>query len=135
MSMAHGLEVRVPFLDVAMVDFAADLPADHKLHRGRVRKHVLRESLRCSLPDRVLDLPKSGFNIPVEQWMRGALGDMLLDLAASHRAEPSPWLRREDLERVMDDHRRRRGEHGHALFSALMFTLWIANLRGAWRPT
>jgi asparagine synthase (glutamine-hydrolysing) len=135
MSMAHGLEVRVPFLDVAMVDFAADLPADHKLHRGRVRKHVLRESLRGSLPDRVLDLPKSGFNIPVEQWMRGALGDMLLDLAASHEAELSPWLRREGLESIMDDHRRRRGEHGHALFSALMFTLWIANVRDAWRPT
>lgn len=133
MSMANGLEVRVPFLDTQMVRFAADLPPDHKLHRGRIRKHVLRESLRGTVPDSVLDLPKSGFNIPVEAWMRGTLHDLLLDLARTHATELGEFLRTDELERVTEEHRTRRADHGHALFSVLLFCFWLENRRHAWK--
>ncbi|MFQ5698099.1 MAG: asparagine synthase (glutamine-hydrolyzing) [Myxococcota bacterium] len=133
MSMANGLEVRVPFLDLEMVGLCADLPADFKLHRGRIRKHLLRESLRPSLPARVLSAPKSGFNIPVESWMRGPLRDLLLDAVATRRDDLSQFLRVGEIEAVADEHRTRRAEHAHALFGVLMLALWLDNRARAWR--
>lgn len=133
MSMANSLEVRVPFLDVEMVRFCAGLPADFKLHRNKVRKHILRESLRGSLPEQVLNRPKSGFNIPVERWMRGALRDLLLDAVATQRERIGEFLRPGEIERVADEHRDRKADHAHALFTVLMFALWLDNAATCWR--
>jgi asparagine synthase (glutamine-hydrolysing) len=133
MSMAHGLEVRVPFLDVELVAFAANLPAAYKLHRGRVRKHILRESLRGSLPEQVLDAPKSGFNVPLEAWMRGRLGDLLLDAVDTRRHDLAPLLRLDAIEVLVGEHRRRRADHAHVLFAVLMLALWFDNRARAWR--
>jgi asparagine synthase (glutamine-hydrolysing) len=133
MSMANSLEVRVPFLDPAMVTFAASLPPDHKLHRGRVRKHVLRESLRGSLPADVLRAPKSGFNLPVEAWMRGSLRDLLFDAVGAQRNELGHYVRAGEIEALAEEHRARRADHGHALFTMLMLALWFENRDRAWR--
>lgn len=134
MSMAHGLEVRVPYLDVEMVRFCATLPSDFKLHRGRVRKHILRESLRPLLPESVLHAPKSGFNIPLASWMRGSLGDQLLDAVDSVRVDLSRFLEPAEVERLLGKHRQRRVDRGHELFTILMFTHWLDNAATAWRP-
>ncbi len=133
MSMAHGLEVRVPFLDRQMVQFCANLPADFKLHRGKIRKHILRESLRGSLPDAVLDRPKSGFNIPVDQWMRGQLRDMFFDVVATRRETMEAFLDVKAVRQMAEEHRRRRADHGHALFTVMMFGLWLDNAASAWK--
>ena len=133
MSMAHGLEVRVPFLDIELVGLVANLPAAYKLHRGRVRKHILRESLRGSIPDDVLDAPKSGFNVPLEAWMRGRLGDLLLDAAATRRDDLQSLLRLDAVEVMLKEHRQRRGDHAHALFAVLMLALWFDNRARAWK--
>jgi asparagine synthase (glutamine-hydrolysing) len=133
MSMAHGLEVRVPFLDVELVAFAANLPAGYKLYGGRARKHILRESLRGSLPDRILEAPKAGFNAPLEAWMRGGLGDLLRDAVATRRHDLAPLLRLEAIEALAGEHRRRRADHAHALFAVLMLALWFDNRARAWR--
>ena len=134
MSMAHSLEVRVPFLDPRMVRFCANLPADYKLHRGKRRKHILRESLRGQIPPQVLDRPKSGFNIPIERWMRERLGEMLMDVLHTQRAALEPYLRPEGVEQLLAEHRRRRADHAHSLFAVLMLGLWFDNLAGAWKP-
>jgi asparagine synthase (glutamine-hydrolysing) len=134
MSMAHGLEVRVPFLDDEIVRYCANLPADHKLHRGRVRKHLLRESLRGSIADDTLDAPKSGFNIPVESWMRGRLRELLFDTVGQVRDEIGAFLDPAALPAVVEEHARRRADHGHALFTVMLFALWLANVREQWKP-
>ena len=134
MSMANGLEVRVPFLDVAMVRYVADLPSEYKLHRGRERKHILRESLRDSLSPSAFKRPKSGFNIPVEKWMRDSLRDMLFDAVSTNRDEVGRYIDLRELELVAAEHRQRREDHGHALFTVLMFALWVDNAKRAWRP-
>jgi asparagine synthase (glutamine-hydrolysing) len=68
-SMMHSLEVRSPFLDNDLVDFARRLPSRYKLKRGR-RKHILKEALAPLLPAAVLNRPKKGFGIPLRDWMR-----------------------------------------------------------------
>lgn len=133
MSMANGLEVRVPMLDIELVRFCANLPSDFKLHRGRVRKHILRESLRGDVPDEILDRPKSGFNVPLEAWMRGGLGDLLLDSLQARRAEIERFLHVPAVEAALADHRARRIECAHALFAVLMLALWCDVSARCWR--
>ena len=133
MSMANGLEVRVPFLDPEMVTFCAALPGEFKLGRGRIRKHILRESLRDSLPPDVLDRPKSGFNVPLQPWMRSTLRDLMLDTVRARRSELGELLRLDELEAVADEHRRRTADHAHALFAVLMLALWFENAAHAWK--
>ncbi|MDB4932398.1 MAG: asnB 1 [Myxococcaceae bacterium] len=87
-AMAHALEVRCPFLDTAVVEFAAALPDRQLMHRGE-GKRVLREAARRLLPAEVIDRKKMGFGIPLEHWFRHALrpmvNDLLLDRTARER--------------------------------------------------
>ena len=72
MSMAHGLEVRVPMLDTDFVNYVARLPRSAKL-RGGKGKQLFREALRGRIPDRTLDRPKQGFHLPLDAWLNGPL--------------------------------------------------------------
>lgn len=83
MSMAASLELRVPFLDHALVEWAARLPHAWKVGdaaSGPVSKRVLREFCRERLPAGILDRPKRGFPVPAYEWLTGRLGDWMADL-------------------------------------------------------
>ena len=71
-TMAHGIEARVPLLDEGVASLAVGLPAALKV-RGSRNKIVLREAMRGRLPADILDGPKTGFGVPYEEWLRGAL--------------------------------------------------------------
>ncbi|MDQ3663018.1 MAG: asparagine synthase (glutamine-hydrolyzing) [Actinomycetota bacterium] len=79
MSMAHGLEVRVPLLDQALVELVTRLPAKHKVVSGR-EKPLLVDAVRDLLPPSILDRPKMGFTLPFEAWLRGRLRDEVRDV-------------------------------------------------------
>ena len=76
MSMANGLEVRVPFLDYEVVNFAFGLPAAYKVHRG-IRKRIVQDAFRNFLPAELYNRPKKGFEAPVLAWMRHELKDTI----------------------------------------------------------
>ena len=123
-SMAVSLEVRVPFLDPDLFGFAWSLSNRHRYRNGQ-GKWLLRELLRRSLPDHLIDRPKMGFGVPVGQWLRGPLrpwADSLLD----------PSLIREQglLSPTAVEHRWRAHRDGHAdltfqVWSLLMFQAWL----------
>jgi asparagine synthase (glutamine-hydrolysing) len=123
-SMAVSLEVRVPFLDPDLFEFAWSLSHHHRYRNGQ-GKWLLRELLRRSLPDHLIDRPKMGFGVPVGQWLRGPLrpwADSLLD----------PSLIREQglLSPTAVEHRWRAHRDGHAdltfqVWSLLMFQAWL----------
>jgi asparagine synthase (glutamine-hydrolysing) len=79
MSMAAGVEVRVPFLDLELVDFAARIPNRFK-QRGSEGKWVLKKAMEPYLPSDVIYRPKSGFGAPLRRWMRVELRDLLADV-------------------------------------------------------
>jgi len=79
MSMAVGVEVRVPLLDLEVVEFAARIPSRYK-QRGSVGKWVFKRSLEQSLPQHVIHRPKSGFGAPLRRWMRRDLRSLLEDV-------------------------------------------------------
>jgi asparagine synthase (glutamine-hydrolysing) len=126
-SMAHSLEVRVPFLDHKVVELCASMPADLKVRRLET-KHVLRHAARGLVPDRIIDKPKIGFfNSAVDDWFRaqtrGAISDYLLG--------PSPryaeMIDRSEVEQLVKSHAAgSRADNGYALLSILMLEVWLS---------
>src|SRR5262249_46842548 len=91
-SMAHGLESRVPFLDHPLVELAASMPSNVKFKDGRL-KHVVKEALGHVLPPSILHRKdKMGFPVPLQEWARGPLGEFLEDCFGSRPARERPYL-------------------------------------------
>ena len=78
MSMANSLEVRVPFLDHEVVDFAFSLPADSKIN-GEMKKRIVQDAFRSLLPSKLYKRPKHGFEVPLLKWFRTELKSMIMD--------------------------------------------------------
>lgn len=92
MSMAHGLESRVPLLDHPLIEFAATIPADLKFKGGQM-KHLLKTSYADVLPESLLNRrDKMGFPVPLKEWFQGDLRDMILDIFRSTRAGTRPFV-------------------------------------------
>jgi asparagine synthase (glutamine-hydrolysing) len=123
-SMAVSLEVRVPFLDPDLFAFAWGLSREHRVRNGQ-GKWVLRELLRRSLPDHLIDRPKMGFGVPVGQWLRGPLrswADELLDPAlVKEQGLLDPVI----VERRWSAHREGRADLTFQVWSLLMFQAWL----------
>lgn len=120
-SMAHSLEVRSPFLDHQVVEFAARVPIKPKLRKGE-GKWLLKRAFQDSLPDDVLYRPKQGFGVPVNEWLRGTLAD-LTDRSLRRLGERDPF-RAKGLESVWEDHRSGRRDNGFYLWDLLMLEQW-----------
>ena len=123
-SMAHSLEVRVPFLDHELVELCATIPSGFKLHRFNRSKHVLKHAARGLVPDRIIDKPKVGFfNRSVEGWLRaqteGAVSTYLLDPGA-HVHE---FVDRAALESLVRSHTHDSGTY--VVLSLLMLEIWL----------
>jgi asparagine synthase (glutamine-hydrolysing) len=78
MSMAHGLEVRVPFLAHNFVNFIFSLPSEYKIHNGE-RKRILKDAFRDMLPAELFSRPKHGFEVPLLKWFQGELRSLITD--------------------------------------------------------
>jgi asparagine synthase (glutamine-hydrolysing) len=128
MSMAHSLEVRPPFLDHRIVEFAARLPEDLKI-RGSSLKFVLRELLKDKLPASVLRRKKEGFDIPAHHWFRGALKPLLLDTVNENSVNATGIFKWPAVRTLMDDHFARRANYGYHLWGLLTLFLWINRWR------
>ncbi|GIU74946.1 MAG: asparagine synthetase B [Bryobacteraceae bacterium] len=124
MSMAHSLEVRPPFLDHRIVEFAARLPEDFKV-RGPVLKFVLRELMRGKLPPAVLERPKEGFDIPAHRWFRGPLRPLAEEVLSADNVRRTGLFHAEAVERILRDHLRRRANYGYQLWGLLTLLLWM----------
>jgi asparagine synthase (glutamine-hydrolysing) len=124
MSMAHSLEVRPPFLDHRIVEYAASLPSKLKI-RGFRQKYVLRELLRGKLPDSILNRKKTGFDIPTHDWFRGPLRELLQDTLSGEVLTSVPLFREAAIRATIRDHMERRINAGYHLWGLLTLFLWM----------
>ena len=122
-SMAHSLEVRVPYLDHELLEFVARMPATLKV-RGFRKKWLFRRAVAPWLPVSHLRRPKQGFSIPLASWLRGPLASMLTDLVESRACRESPWLSRAAVGRLVDEHLTGRANHEIRLWALLCFLEW-----------
>jgi asparagine synthase (glutamine-hydrolysing) len=118
-SMAASLELRAPLLDHRVVELGLSLPDELKLH-GRSGKLALRQAFADLLPPQVAARGKTGFGVPLGRWFREDLRELSCDLLATDRG----IFRREEVERLLREHRDGRAEHGHRLWCLLMLELW-----------
>jgi asparagine synthase (glutamine-hydrolysing) len=133
-TMAYSVEARSPLLDHEVMELAASLPADYKLGRGGVTKHVLKEAFRADLPDDILDRPKKGFGVPLRHWFRDELRDMPREMLLDPGARTTEWLRREEVERLIDEHRDERADHSLRLWTLLQLETWHREVVDAAAP-
>ena len=121
-SMAHALEVRCPFLDTQVVEFASRLPG-HLLHRAR-GKVLLRRALRGLLPFSILHRTKRGFGLPLDRWMRRDLKDFLRDLLLDKRARERGLFDPRRVESTLDGLFAGSGDT-YAVWALMMLELWF----------
>ncbi|HEX8818158.1 MAG TPA: asparagine synthase (glutamine-hydrolyzing) [Terriglobales bacterium] len=124
MSMAHSLEVRPPFLDHRIVEFAATLPASLKIQGSR-QKVILKELMRRHLPASVLQRKKVGFDIPAHDWLRGCLRPLMMEVLLQGASEHSALFRRDAIESHIHDHLERRANIGYHLWGLMVLFLWM----------
>ena len=125
MSMAHSLEVRPPFLDHRIVEFAATLPEDFKI-RGNSLKFILRDLMKDKLPRAVLARPKEGFDIPAHHWLRTTLRPLLVETLSERNVRESGIFRWEAVNSVLQSHLQRRANLGYHLWGLLILFLWMS---------
>lgn len=123
MSMAHALEVRVPFLSNAVLETALAIPPQWKLH-GRRGKWVLRDAMRTMLPSDIISRKKAGFVIPIESWLRGAWRGLVRNVLTQDFCEESQILSWPGVRALIDAHQSNQRNHAYALFTLLVFALW-----------
>jgi asparagine synthase (glutamine-hydrolysing) len=124
MSMAHSIEVRPPFLDHRIVEFAATLPENMKIRGGRL-KFILRELMKDRLPRSVLARRKEGFDIPAHHWLRTTLRPLLLDTLNERSVRESGIFSWPAIDKVMRAHLERRANLGYHLWGLLILFLWM----------
>jgi asparagine synthase (glutamine-hydrolysing) len=124
MSMAHAVEVRPPFLDHRIVEFAATLPSNFRI-RGSRQKYILKELMKSRLPDPVLQRKKMGFDIPAHDWLRGALRSIMTESFAAAEAEHSELFRFDVIRNLMQQHLSRRINIGYHLWGLIILFLWM----------
>lgn len=128
-SMAVSLETRAPYLDRDVVEFAWSLPMAMKLRDGK-GKWLLRRLLDRHVPRGLVDRPKMGFGIPLDDWLRGPLRDWADDLLDESRLRREGFIRPEPVREAWARHRRGRASFGYRLWSVLMFQCWLQAQRG-----
>ncbi len=124
MSMAHSLEVRPPFLDHRIAEFAGRLPEAMKV-QGRKLKFLLRELMRDKLPQSVVTRRKQGFDIPTHHWLRTVLKPLLMDNVNRRTVEDSGLFHWAEVERLIASHMERRANLGYHLWGLLVLFLWL----------
>ena len=124
MSMAHSLEVRSPLLDHRLVEFAASLPASLKL-RGWQTKAIFRDTVRPYLPAATLQKRKHGFSVPLREWLRGGLHEMICDsLSAADGHLASGVFNHVTIGRLIAEHHKGERDHSSVLWLLLNYATW-----------
>jgi len=124
MSMAHSLELRPPFLDHRLVEFAASLPEKFKVNGSR-QKYLLRELMKDKLPRFILQRKKIGLDIPTHDWLRGVLRPLLLDTLTTEAIERTNLFRADVVQGLIQDHMERRANLGFHLWGLMILVLWM----------
>ncbi len=124
MSMAHGLEVRAPFLQPAVAEFALSLPPGLRCGASGQPKRLLRELARQTYGPEIADAPKQGFSIPVHQWLRGPLRETAEDLLSAQALGRIEELDPTAVGRVWREHLSGRRSYGWELWGLMVLSAW-----------
>ena len=124
MSMAHSVEVRPPFLDHRIVEFAARVPSELKI-RGNQQKYILKDLMQSKVPPAITQRSKIGFDIPAHEWFRGPLRGLLMETFEFGEREHSALFRFDTIRELTERHMRRDISIGYHLWGLMSLFLWM----------
>jgi asparagine synthase (glutamine-hydrolysing) len=127
MTMAASLEARMPFMDHQLAAFVSGLPDEWRV-RGLTTKRILREAMRRVLPAEILERPKVGFRVPVNEWFRGSMRGYLTDHLLGSASRTRDYYRAPALRRYVEEHTTGRQNHEKLLWCLLSLEVWHREL-------
>ncbi|MBL4601818.1 MAG: asparagine synthase (glutamine-hydrolyzing) [Emcibacteraceae bacterium] len=122
-SMGVSLEGRIPFLNHKVVEFAWTLPLEYKL-RGGITKWCLKEVLYKHVPKSIMERPKMGFGVPIDEWLRGPLKEWAEKLIDESRLKKEGFFEPKIIQKVWQEHQSGKRNWQHKIWAILMFQLW-----------
>ena len=128
-SMANSIEMRVPFLDVRLVEFVESLPSDMKIH-GMTAKYLHKKALAKWLPASVIRKKKKGFSNPIHEWFRSGMSGFIEETLLSGHSASSHYFREEYIRRLFQLHKERREHNLRHLYLLLSFEIWHKTFLG-----
>jgi len=129
MSMAASLETRAPLLDTRVVEFAFSLPPAWKV-RGQTGKWFLKKALDGILDDETIHRQKEGFSIPIKNWLKGELKDLMLETLSEKRINAMGYFSYPAVEQMIREHLANQENHAHRLWALMQFHLWHDQFAG-----
>jgi asparagine synthase (glutamine-hydrolysing) len=124
MSMAVSLEARVPLLDHKLIEFVCTrIPASMKM-KGLETKHIFKRAVRDLVPTEILDRPKQGFGIPIDQWINQQLRERVRGTLTEPRTMQRGYVEPRYVQLLLDEHERGRRDHATELWTLFMLELW-----------
>jgi asparagine synthase (glutamine-hydrolysing) len=124
MSMAHGLEVRSPFLDIDLLELALSIPA-HQHLKAFDRKRVLKAAVADLLPPEILRRRKRGFAVPLDRWFREDLAPYVTALVGAQAGRVRRHLVAGEVDALLAEHLTGKRDHGQALWALLTLELFL----------
>ena len=136
-SMAHSLEVRIPFLDHRVAEFAARIPIDMKFRNGG-GKYILKQLLFSHVPSELFERPKAGFSVPIGAWLKGPLRPWANDMLSRERLDREGFFSAAMIQKRWQEHLAGRRDATYSLWPILMFQAWndqtTRSSHAAWQP-
>lgn len=124
MSMAHSLEVRVPFLDHELVEFMMKIPPELKMKGGKL-KYLLKKAYQDKLPSRIVRRSKSGWHVPLGKWFRQELKEYVQDTLSSSRALNTGMFNKGYIDNLLQEHFRGQRNNVYKIWGLLVFCKWF----------
>jgi len=129
MSMLNSLEVRVPFLDHTVVEYAFQLPGDAKLHRGR-RKYILLETFKSLLPTSIHNRPKWGFEVPISVWLKNELRFLIDEYLSKAFIDDQGIFNYAAIENLKKSYLQNKSDTSWQLWNLIVFGYWFKKYLG-----
>lgn len=123
LSMAHSLEIRVPFLDPNLVSYILRIPAEQRTQQDNI-KYLLKQSMKDLIPEEILNLPKKGFIIPIKLWLRTKLKPLVQALLNPHQLSRQGIFQPEFYSQRVVPHLEGHADYTWQIWAMLMFQLW-----------
>ncbi len=130
MSMAASLELRVPFLDYRLVEFAASMPSKYKIKDGQ-GKYLLKKMMEGILPQDIIYRKKMGFPTPLKMMFEGDLYGYAQDLLLSQSAETTAYFSRGRVEDILQEHKNKKVDHHRLIWQLVVLEEWLKNYRSS----
>jgi asparagine synthase (glutamine-hydrolysing) len=117
------LEARVPLLDHKLIEFVTKIPAELKL-KGLETKYIFKQAIKDLVPESILNRPKQGFGVPINEWINVQLKDRIREDLLEKRTLERGYFEPEYIKLLLDEHERGRRDHSHSLWILWMLELW-----------